>query len=172
MANFFATTILCFLLYLGLTTATGTLGIWSGGELIAGAIVSMLVALIVRPILPTGWYRALNPLRLTVFFIYLVGPFFWLMAKANIDVVYRVISGRINPGIVRVSSGLKNDVSTTLLANSITLTPGTLTVDVDEKTNDLFVHWINVDEQVIKEKPRDCRPICGSFPEWARRIAG
>lgn len=172
MANFLTTTLLCFLLYLGLTTATGKLGVWNGGELVAGAIVSVFIAILMRPIVPRGWYRALSPIRLAIFFVYMVGPFFWSMAKANLDVVYRVISGRIKPGIVRISTGLHNDVSTTLLANSITLTPGTLTVEVDEKTNDLFIHWINVDEQVIKRKPRDCRPICGGFPEWARRIAG
>ncbi len=172
MANFLTTTLLCFILYLGLTSATGTLGIWNGGELIAGVIVSVFVAILMRPIVPRGWYRIADPRRSLLFLIYVIGPFFWAMAKANIDVVYRVISGRIKPGIVRVSLGLTNDVSTTLLANSITLTPGTLTVEVDEQTNDLFIHWINVDEQVVKRVPRDCRPICGGFPEWARRIAG
>ena len=66
------------------------------------------------------------------------------MAKANIDVAYRVITGKINPGIVKISPGLKTDLGITLLADSITLTPGTLSVDIDEKNNDLYIHWINV----------------------------
>jgi multicomponent Na+:H+ antiporter subunit E len=94
------------------------------------------------------------------------------MAQANIDVAYRVLTGRINPAIVKISPRLKTDMSLTILANSITLTPGTLSVDVDEETNDLYVHWINVQPDVLKEMPRDYHPICNSFPDWARRIAG
>ena len=67
----------------------------------------------------------------------------------------RVITGKINPGIVRISPKLKTDLGVTLLANSITLTPGTLTVDIDEKTNDLYVHWIAVKEEALKKTPRD-----------------
>ena len=93
------------------------------------------------------------------------------MAHANIDVAYRVITGRINPGIVRIAPDLRSDAAITLLANSITLTPGTLSVDIDEKTNDLFVHWINVKPEVLKEEPRNYQDICAKFPDWARRIA-
>jgi multicomponent Na+:H+ antiporter subunit E len=93
------------------------------------------------------------------------------MAKANVDVAYRVITGRINPAIVKINPNLKTDMSLAILANSITLTPGTLTVDVDEETNELYVHWINVDPEVLKQMPRDYHPICHDFPDWARRIA-
>jgi len=54
----------------------------------------------------------------------------------------------------------------TLLADSITLTPGTLSVDIDEKNNDLYVHWINV----TTLKPTT-HHICANFPQWIRRIA-
>ena len=108
----------------------------------------------------------LNPLRWIIFLIYLIGPFFWAMAKANIDVAYRVITGKINPGIVKISPGLKTDLGITLLADSITLTPGTLSVDIDEKNNDLYIHWINV----TTLKPTT-HHICANFPQWIRRIA-
>ena len=111
-------------------------------------------------------YRMLNPLRWVIFLIYLIGPFFWAMAKANIDVAYRVITGKINPGIVKISPRLKTDLGITLLADSITLTPGTLSVDIDEKNNDLYIHWINV----TTLKPTT-HHICANFPQWIRRIA-
>ncbi|GAH06184.1 unnamed protein product, partial [marine sediment metagenome] len=79
---------------------------------------------------------------------------------------HRVITGKINPGIVKISPGLKTDLGITLLADSITLTPGTLSVDIDEKNNDLYVHWINV----ITLKPTT-HHICANFPQWIRRIA-
>jgi multicomponent Na+:H+ antiporter subunit E len=171
MSRFLTTFLLSFLLYLALTTGTGHVGIWNTGELVTGLILSLLVGALVGPVLPGGWAKVLHPRRWLVLLVYLVGPFFWAMAKANLDVVYRVITGNIKPGIVRIAPRLPNDVSTTLLANSITLTPGTLTVEVDEKTNDLFIHWINVDEAVLRRTPRDHSGICGSFPQWARRIA-
>jgi len=97
--------------------------------------------------------------------------FFYEMAKANFDVAYRVITGKIKPGIVKISPGLKNNLSVTLLANSITLTPGTLTVEVDEDKN-LYVHWINVRDDFFQEHEEKCRCkyVCSTFPDWARRI--
>ena len=93
------------------------------------------------------------------------------MAKANIDVAYRVITGKINPGIVKITPKLTTDLGITLLANSITLTPGTLTVDIDENSNDLYIHWINVKENTVKNGVVDCKHICAEFHDWIRRIA-
>ncbi len=66
------------------------------------------------------------------------------MIKANFDVAYRVIHPRmpIKPGIVMINTDLTSDTGKMALANSITLTPGTLTMDV--RGNRLLIHWINV----------------------------
>ena len=93
------------------------------------------------------------------------------MAKANVDVAYRVLTGKISPGIVKISPKLKTDLGISMLANSITLTPGTLSVDIDEDTNDLYIHWINVKKEALEKKPVDCKYICGNFPKWIRRFA-
>ena len=50
----------------------------------------------------------------------------------------------IIPGIVRLKTELKSDTGLTFLANSITLTPGTLTVDINKDDGILYIHWINV----------------------------
>jgi len=153
--------------YLVLVLWTGGIGLWSLSELIAGAVLSAIVGMVVAPILwERGSFRILQPHRWVLFFFYLVGPFFLAMARANLDVAFRVITGRIRPGIVRFNPGLKTDLGKTLLANSITLTPGTLTVDVDDATGDFYVHWINV--KSLEPKPEE---VCGPFPSWARRIA-
>lgn len=172
MARFLTTTFLCFLLYLALTTGSGDIGIWNRGELLTGATLAVIVGAIAGPVLPSGWVKVLDPRRWALFLVYLVGPFFLALTKANIDVVCRVITGKIKPGIVRIAPGLPNDASATVLANSITLTPGTLSVEIDEKSNDLFIHWIYVDESVLDKTPRDYDAICGNFPQWARRLAG
>lgn len=173
MKAFIVTTIMCLILYLLLTTGSGTeiLGLWSFIELAFGILLCIIVGIIARKVLIKDSYRMLNPVRWFLFLGYLIGPFFLALIKANLDVAYRVITGKINPGIVKISPGLKTDLGITLLANSITLTPGTLSVDIDEDTNDLYVHWINVDLKALENKPVECKYICGNFQKWVRRIA-
>jgi multicomponent Na+:H+ antiporter subunit E len=168
MGRFLATGIAAFIIYLILTMETGSVGLWSLAELIVGVVFAVVVGLIGGGILAKGranYKKLLNPRRWAYFLVYLVGPFFFAMLKANLDVAYRVITGKIKPGIVKISPGLESDLAVMLLANSITLTPGTLTVDVD-KDNNFYIHWINVTN--TKPSPEE---ICGHFPNWARRIA-
>ncbi len=173
MKAFIVTTIMCLILYLLLTTGSGTeiLGLWSFIELAFGILLCIIVGIIARKVFIKDSYRMLNPVRWFLFLGYLIGPFFLALTKANLDVAYRVITGKINPGIVKISPSLKTDLGITLLANSITLTPGTLSVDIDEDTNDLYIHWINVDTKALENKPVECKYICGNFPKWVRRIA-
>jgi len=172
MLAFIVTTILCFITYLLLTTGSGNdLWIWSYEEIIFGIVLSVIVGIVARKIFLKKSFRMANPVRWFIFLAYLIGPFFIEMTKANIDVAYRVITGKINPGIVKISPDLKTDLGITLLANSITLTPGTLSVDIDEDKNDLYIHWINVKKEALEKKPVDYKFICGNFPKWVRRIA-
>lgn len=173
MKRYVITTIVCFIIYLLLTTGSGTdvLGLWSYIEMLFGLLLSLIIGYATRTLFIKDDFRMLNPVRWFLFLGYLIGPFFVALAKANLDVAYRVITGKINPGIVKISPGIHTDLGITLLANSITLTPGTLSVDIDEETNDLYIHWINVDEKALEKKPVDCKYICGNFPKWVRRIA-
>lgn len=86
-------------------------------------------------------------------FLYYLPFFIWECFKANIDVAYRVIhpSRPISPGIVKVKTTLKSDTALTFLANSITLTPGTLCVDIDEEAGFLYVHWIDVKDKDVQK---------------------
>jgi multicomponent Na+:H+ antiporter subunit E len=74
------------------------------------------------------------------------------MFKANIDVAYRVSHPNlpIRPGIVKVKTSLKSDTGLTFLANCITLTPGTMTVDIDKNSGFLYIHWINVKDKDVE----------------------
>ena len=171
MIAFIVTTILCFIIYLLLTTGSGTdIWIWSYEEILFGIILSAITGFVARTIFVKKGLRMLNPVRWIMFLVYVIGPFFVGMAKANFDVAYRVITGKINPGIVKISPDLKSDLGITMLANSITLTPGTLSVDIDEDKNDLYIHWINVKKEALEKKPIDCKHVCGKFDKWIRRI--
>ena len=171
MIAFIVTSILCFIIYLLLTTGSGNFGLWSLEEIFLGIILSLITGFITRKIFIKKDFRMLNPIRWINFIAYIIGPFFIGMAKSNIDVAYRVITGKINPGIVKISPDLKTDLGITLLANSITLTPGTLSVDIDEDKNDLYIHWINVNEKKLKGYSVDTKSVCGNFEKWVRRIA-
>ncbi len=167
VAEWTTTALLVFALYLVFSAFSGRWGLWAPDELLAGAVIALLVGLATGPLVwKRGGWRLLQPQRWLLFLVYLVGPFLYAMAKANLDVAWRVITGHINPGIVRFNPNLQTDVGRTLLANSITLTPGTLTMDVDDATGDFFVHWINV-----KDASPTADAVCGPFPRWARRVA-
>ncbi|OYT28488.1 cation:proton antiporter [Thermoplasmatales archaeon ex4572_165] len=172
MLAFVITTLICFITYLSLTTGSGdVVGLWSIEELLFGLILSLIAGFISHATFFKNDTRMLNPVRWIIFLVYLIGPFFIALAKANFDVAYRVFTGKINPGIVKISPDLKTDLGVTMLANSITLTPGTLTVDVDEESKDMYIHWINVDKNMLNKKTLDCSYVCGEFSDWIRRIA-
>lgn len=61
------------------------------------------------------------------------------ITKACFDVILRMISGDIEPVVVEIYTDLKRPISQTLLANSITLTPGTVTLDLDTENKKLTV---------------------------------
>jgi len=168
MIDLIVTFLLSMVTYLFLTASQGEVwGLWSIFEISTGIILSLIVAILANKVLfQKRSYRMLNPIRWINFLLYFIGPFFSALTKANIDVAYRVITGKINPGIVKISPDLKTDLGITLLADSITLTPGTLTVDIDEEKNDLYIHWINV----TTLEP-STHHICSNFPQWIRRIA-
>jgi len=121
---------------------------------IAGLVASIVVALLFHEILPKEHHVFFNPIRIFWLLVYLP-VFFYHVLMANFDVVYRVIHPAmpINPGIVKIKTTLKTDSGITALANSITLTPGTLTVDL---TDDgfLYIHWINVKDTDVEKASR------------------
>ncbi len=93
--------------------------------------------------------------------------FTWECIKANIDVAYRVLHPRmpVKPCIIRVPLNIKTSFARTMLACSITMTPGTIVMDIID--NDMYVHWIymssdNPDEYAYK--------IAGKFEKHIKKI--
>ena len=130
-----------FILALGLWLAVT----WSVDvqNIVAGIAVAGLCAVFLGHTYFENPGRMLDPRRIG-WFLYYIPVFLLHMVKANLDVAYRVLHLNIpiRPGIVTVRTTLKSDLALTFLANSITLTPGTLTVDIIG--DELYIHWINV----------------------------
>lgn len=117
----------------------------SMGESLLGAFVGLAVAVLVLRYAPVDFHPR-HSLPCLLYAVWYILVFVWECFKANIDVAWRVLHPRmpIRPGIVRVKTRLRSPLARTVLANSITLTPGTLTVDIDEDGGWLYVHWIKV----------------------------
>ena len=160
-----ATFVLCYFFWILLT------GSFAWQELAAGAVVSAGVALF-----SARWFVHEAPGRFfgTQLFIliwYCVGIFPWELIKANWDMAKRALSPKlkINPGIIRVPVDIPTEYGKTMLANSITLTPGTITVDIDERGGQTwyYIHWIDV---VETERTAAGDVIKGRMEKWIRRI--
>ena len=122
--------------------------------LVSGVVCSALVALLTHSLLFRTSPGRGAPRKAIIFVVYCFYLFFQI-AVANLDVVYRALHPQmpIHPGIVKIKTNLKSDSAITALANSITLTPGTLTVDVTDDGY-LYVHWINVKSTDVDEATR------------------
>jgi multicomponent Na+:H+ antiporter subunit E len=134
---------------------------------IAGLIASAVVAILFHEMLPKEHHIFISPVR--VFWLVLYVPvFFYYMVKANFDVMYRAVHPKmpIKPGIVKIKTNLKTDSGITALANSITLTPGTLTVDVTDDGY-LYIHWINVRADDVEQATKH---ISETFEWFIKRI--
>ena len=108
-----------------------------------GALVTMLLSYLGIRLFTCCNISILNPVKIFWMFYYF-GVFLKALIVANLDVARRVISPSlpINPGIVKFKTKLKTNYSKMVLANSITLTPGTLSIDVVGDT--FYIHWIDV----------------------------
>ena len=114
------------------------------GDIVVGALVAAFAALVMHEMIRVGFVRLVNP-RSWFWLIIFAFVFSYYVIKGGLDVSYRVLHPRmpIKPGIVKIRSVLKTETGRTALANCITLTPGTLTIDV---TDDgvFYIHWLNV----------------------------
>ncbi|WP_297536284.1 Na+/H+ antiporter subunit E [Thermococcus sp.] len=120
-------------------------------ELLIGFVFSVIVAALTHDVATKAGLRNLHPKRVAYAIAYI--PYFlWAMIMANLDVAYRVLHPKrpIRPGIVKCRTVLNSDTGKLSLANSITLTPGTITLDVDG--DEYFIHWIWVPDEVLNAK--------------------
>jgi multicomponent Na+:H+ antiporter subunit E len=117
--------------------------------LIIGALVSLAIALLYREGLSFFTEFRGTPQAFVAGFRY-YGYFFKELFKSNFRLAAIVLSPSlpIDPGIVKVRTKLKSRMGRLMLANSITLTPGTLTVELDGEW--IYVHWVTVDSTDVE----------------------
>ena len=101
----------------------------------AGVVVSFVAVHLSARFLPVPKISGISLFRLALY------PFFiiWQIYLAGLNAMGLVIKGSV-VNIVRIKTELTNDFTKTLLANSITLTPGTITIDLNQ--DELTVLWL------------------------------
>lgn len=162
-----STSILCFGFWLLITASL------EPQEIIAGAVVSIAVAVFSAGFLIHGKaFYLFNPIRFLALLFYCLIIFMWELIKANLSVAFCALKPgklNINPGIVKVPVDLKSDYGLAMLANSITLTPGTITMDVTEQNDKTFfyIHWLNVTE---RDSVKAGDAIKGTLEKWTGRV--
>ena len=152
--TFVVSFVLCFVLYIFLVRPFNT------AVLAAGLALSAGIAILSSRHLNLPLYL-LNPVRIVRFLLFL--PYFvFEMVKANIKIALIVLNPKlpIRPELKRGKSKLKSPYGRVFLANSITLTPGTLTVEGNEK--EFVIHCVN--------ERRTAEDIIGAFEKRIERI--
>lgn len=136
------------------------------GNLIAGASVALVSTGLFGRYFVDHVAKFFEPVRYLWLIVY-VFIFTWECVKANLDVAYRVLNPAlpVKPGIVKVRMQVQSDIARTFLANSITMTPGTISVDIVD--DDLFVHWIYVAD---RDPEKYTHRISGRFEKYIERI--
>ncbi len=124
--------ILLFIVWIGLTNSLDI------QELIVGVLITFIITKFF-----TGSKR-LHLGKLTLKYLKFIPIFLKNLVQSNIAVAKIVLNPKlpINTGIVKLSTNLKNDYDKLVLANAITLTPGTITVELRDK--ELFIHILNM----------------------------
>jgi multicomponent Na+:H+ antiporter subunit E len=136
------------LLALSWTVSTG---LFTVANLLVGLVLGYFILLFAQRVLGPSNYFAKVPLvgRFAVFYL-------WQLVLANLRVAYDVLTPRhyMRPGVIAVPLEARTDAEITLLANLITLTPGTLSLDLSGDRRVLYVHAMYIDHGDVDEARR------------------
>jgi multicomponent Na+:H+ antiporter subunit E len=130
------------LLALGWVALNGRLGL---DTLAVGFVLSYALLWLVQGALGRSGYflKFRQALGLAAFFV-------WELILANLRVAYDVLTPRhhMRPGVVAIPLDVRTEAQITVLSCLITLTPGTLSIDVSGDRRTLFIHAMYIDADV------------------------
>ena len=117
------------------------MGAFSGANLIAGFILGYAMIWLMQQVMSASTYFV--KIRQIIKFLRI---FLWDLLLSNIRVFLTVLGpfSKMSPAIVAIPLDIDSDSEITLLANMITLTPGTLSLDVSDDRRLLYVHGMHV----------------------------
>ena len=146
------------LLFLGWVLLTGTL---YPLELLIGLFVSILIADICGRFMfyesPSKLFNPKSAINVTIY----LGMILYSQIQSHLDVAGRIITGKINPAIIKIKTDQTTDFTKTLVANSITMTPGTITLRVSKSENEFYIHCLGYEEGM---------DISGMYEKQAKKV--
>lgn len=122
-------------------------------NLFVGFLLGYGVLWAARPVVGSRGYQARVP-RVVAFILY----FLWQLVAANLRLAVNVLSAteKMKPGVVAVPLEARTDAEIVMLANLITLTPGTLSLDVSTDRRVLYIHGVDLaDPEAFRREIKD-----------------
>lgn len=159
MLKYVITALLVFTVYVSFTGST------SPYTLLTGIVVSVVLSVSTSRYIVVDEKKLLEVGRFLHLVFYFIKYMTIIEMKAHYDVVKRIFTMDIKPGIVKVPIRVNSRYARLLVMGSITNTPGT--VVVDEKDNYFYVNWINV----LTDRPEVASEyISREFEEYAYKV--
>ena len=118
-------------------------GVFTPLNFAAGFILGFIMLSIAQGVFGTSNY-ALRGYKAVAFVFY----FLWELLKANMRVAMDIVTPKnyMMPGLIRIPLEARTDIEISLLANIISLTPGSLCVDVSDDKKTMYVHAMYVED--------------------------
>ena len=121
---------------------------FSIGHLVLGFILSMGIRWLVAP-MSDDHPRVKKPIRAVRYTLIVL----WDILLSNFEVAVRVLSpnSSLRPGVVALPLDLEGEFPLSILASTISLTPGTVSIDFSEDMKWLYIHVLHMktEEEVI-----------------------
>lgn len=127
-------------------------GTWSWANLLSGALVAVLVARLL-PLPPVTEHARLRPLAVLRF----LGRFLLDLARSSAEVGWAAVrpgGGPVRAAIIEVQLRTDSDLLLTVIAETLTLVPGSLVLDVDRRRSVLLMHVLPVRTEADVEEQR------------------
>jgi multicomponent Na+:H+ antiporter subunit E len=140
---------------------TAVNGEFSGGQLAVGLVLGTLITLFVRG-------EGNDYLRKAAVLTGFIAFFLWELVVANLRMARDVLSPRprFSPGVIAVPLDLESEGTITAFANLLTLTPGTLSLDISRDLKVLYIHdMYAADPEASREA------VKSGFEQRIRRLA-
>ncbi|MBS3757874.1 MAG: Na+/H+ antiporter subunit E [Desulfobacterales bacterium] len=109
----------------------------------AGFAVSYFAMWVTRPLYgPTTYFMRVPKI------LQLIGYFMWQLLVSNLRVLWDVVTPRhiSKPGVIAVPLDARSDFEIMMVANLVSLTPGSLSLDVSDDRKRLYVHMMFLDD--------------------------
>ncbi|MCS7099374.1 MAG: Na+/H+ antiporter subunit E [Sulfolobales archaeon] len=139
--------------------------------LVLGSVGSLVVAVLVKNLLVSRKLKISDIRRLAYLVLYYAYYMTVAEVRAHVDIAKIVLSRKmkISPAIVKVPYYVETSYGMTLIAGSITNTPGTVVVQVDTNRKHFYVHWLTAR---VFEPARAREEISAVFENYSQKIFG